>query len=927
MATLDFNAVNTAFRTVFARAATTAEAQTYSSHASVAAVSAALYAQDAYQTQTLPIARLYTAILGRDPEAGGLSFYINQIRDGKMSMQTATSGFLNSPEAQAKFGYTAASNLDFIQTLYRTCLGREGEQQGVNYYLNELSNGTRDRASVALSFSYSPENVAKVGNKQYSAFDATLTASGSVLDGYLKGAMVFADANGDGIWNEGEAKTFTDDKGAFSLTGAQGSLLVTGGVDISTNLAHTGVLKAPEGATVVNPLTSLQEALIAQGQTAAQAQSAVAKAFGLSPTIDLKNYDPLAVAFSPTATAAEKAAAVQVQAAAAKLQNLMVTAASTLVGAAGAGGITDAAASDAVLQSIAQAVGNDADGVVNMSDQSFLSAVLQDSVALSGNASLQATAASVTAMSGSFASIMADSADKVDAIISAGTSNTIAALAKISQVQTAVQGEVANQIEAAAGGGTLSAIVDNVTGDSLTDIVNNSDVGDLDPDSTDDTRIIEAVNAGAGAVIPEGPPPAPAPPPAPPPAPAPLAVTRSVRATLDASAIDTDGDMYPGDGNLVTGFAIARSADVGLELALKAKIRGGADGTGSDNVYFVPSGTPDGRADLAVWNIDFSIAADTDANGANVLGRYTYQFLLDADKGEGTDFKILPINYTADHNFKSGTANPTSVGKGVLQNSFNYGFNSLDATLGTTIDYAAPGRYDIKLQVLDSGTVVMENAIQVVAQKTGSNVSLDASATGADGKMYVGNGNPVTGFHTVRADDIGLELAIKAKAREGSITVNKEAYTVASGNLSTNSNLAKWNIDFSIAADTDHNGSVRNEYGYRILVDVDPTVATRYVTLNALTYAGDNNFYDPPPAGGGQVPNPAAVAAAVEQNSFNIGFASFRAAFDNPATNGVTENYALGNGRFDVKLQALDLVSGNVLLENAIVVIVGTGVA
>jgi len=264
-----------------------------------------------------------------------------------------------------------------------------------------------------------------------------------------------------------------------------------------------------------------------------------------------------------------------------------------------------------------------------------------------------------------------------------------------------------------------------------------------------------------------------------------------------------------------------------------------------------------------------------------------------------------------------------------VQNSFNLGFDSFQSLFGATpYDFGA-GQFDFKLQALEAGVVMLESIIHVVAalpQQRTAATTLDASAIGTDGKMFVGNGNPVTGFQTVRADSIGLELALKAKDRSaGNSTVADNVYTVATGSTGTGAaERAKWNVDFSIAADTDHNGSARNAYAYKLLVDVDPTVNTRFLELDALTYAGDNNFHT---VSGVSQLNTAAVANAVEQNSFNFAFSRFRQVFDDPATSGVTETYAFGNGRFDVKLQAVDLASGNVLLENAIVVLVGTGVA
>ncbi|MBF0204665.1 MAG: hypothetical protein HQK67_10215 [Desulfamplus sp.] len=126
------------------------------------------------------------------------------------------------------------------------------------------------------------------GTKLGSAAKASVSISdlpvliGKVIDGYVAGATVFADANGDGIWNEGEAKATTDADGEFVLEGGTGTIIATGGIDIATNKPFVGTMTAPAGSTVVNPLTTLQQAFVANGQTVAEAASSVATALGLS---------------------------------------------------------------------------------------------------------------------------------------------------------------------------------------------------------------------------------------------------------------------------------------------------------------------------------------------------------------------------------------------------------------------------------------------------------------------------------------------------------------------------------------------------------------------------------------------------------------------------------------------------------------------
>ena len=125
------------------------------------------------------------------------------------------------------------------------------------------------------------------------------TSSGQLVDGYIAGATVFADANGDGVWEPGEAKTTSDANGNFTLQNASGPLVATGGVDISTNLPFTGTLTAPSGYQVITPLTTLVNAMLPQTPTATEEQNAeqqVLTAMGitLGAGESLSSLDPVA---------------------------------------------------------------------------------------------------------------------------------------------------------------------------------------------------------------------------------------------------------------------------------------------------------------------------------------------------------------------------------------------------------------------------------------------------------------------------------------------------------------------------------------------------------------------------------------------------------------------------------------------------------
>ena len=134
---------------------------------------------------------------------------------------------------------------------------------------------------------------------------AANTLTGVAVDGYLQGATVFLDINRNGVADAGEPITTTDLNGRYALdyssvTGSVSGLpvVVTGGVDSDTGFAFAGKLSAPvesvSQAQVVTPMTTLVDAMVAQGLAAdvPAAKQKVASALGL--TVDQLATDPVA---------------------------------------------------------------------------------------------------------------------------------------------------------------------------------------------------------------------------------------------------------------------------------------------------------------------------------------------------------------------------------------------------------------------------------------------------------------------------------------------------------------------------------------------------------------------------------------------------------------------------------------------------------
>jgi hypothetical protein len=267
------------------------------------------------------------------------------------------------------------------------------------------------------------------------ANDVVLTAK--AIDGYLKSANVYADANGDGIQNADEASAITDANGTFKLINAKGSIVVSGGTDLSTGKAFAGTLKAPEGSSVITPLTTVQQGFIEAGQTPAQAEQSVAKAFGFDASkVDLTTYDPIAEVVKAGTTSATSSIAAQMMASSAQIANFMVTAGQVLQGAAGgSGNLSTQNAGDALIKSLVTAITSDAktgDGAINLGDAALLKSVLVDG-AKEANAQAQkeAQATGTTAPkfdAANFTDKIDKMADTVTAVLKSAADNIVTAV-------------------------------------------------------------------------------------------------------------------------------------------------------------------------------------------------------------------------------------------------------------------------------------------------------------------------------------------------------------------------------------------------------------------------------------------------------------------------------------------------------------------
>lgn len=98
--------------------------------------------------------RLYQALLGRSADREGSEYWVGDVnKEGGSTHQVAAS-FLASEEFQDRGELTDEA---YVQALYENALGREADEGGLAYWVNDLEAGGYNRAEVAIAIVASAE--------------------------------------------------------------------------------------------------------------------------------------------------------------------------------------------------------------------------------------------------------------------------------------------------------------------------------------------------------------------------------------------------------------------------------------------------------------------------------------------------------------------------------------------------------------------------------------------------------------------------------------------------------------------------------------------------------------------------------------------------------------------------------------------------
>lgn len=83
------------------------------------------------------VTRCYAEIMGRNPDQGGLEYWVTQLRSKGKSAAECIYGFLTSKE----FSGRKCTNWQLIEILYKTMMNRSADTGGMEYWLNKIWSG------------------------------------------------------------------------------------------------------------------------------------------------------------------------------------------------------------------------------------------------------------------------------------------------------------------------------------------------------------------------------------------------------------------------------------------------------------------------------------------------------------------------------------------------------------------------------------------------------------------------------------------------------------------------------------------------------------------------------------------------------------------------------------------------------------------
>ncbi|MDB3976026.1 Ig-like domain-containing protein, partial [Gammaproteobacteria bacterium] len=275
---------------------------------------------------------------GTVTESNSISLIVSAVNDAPVLGTLAAVDVLETIVADATILTLAGTDVDG-DTLTYTLAGDDADLFSVDSSGNvsfKVSPNFKSPGDVGLDNNYSltmtvTDAAGITASSALSINILDVKPGGQAIDGYLVGATVWVDLDGDGIKDENEPETSTDKTGAFEFEDdipAGTDIYVEGGYDLGTGKPNEQKFKLTTSITgdgtealVISPVsTQISRAYAKTGVTLSEAQEKVGKAYGLDEVFDnLTNFDPIALAYSATSNEQAKAALT------AQARNIMVS--------------------------------------------------------------------------------------------------------------------------------------------------------------------------------------------------------------------------------------------------------------------------------------------------------------------------------------------------------------------------------------------------------------------------------------------------------------------------------------------------------------------------------------------------------------------------------------------------------------------------
>lgn len=147
------------------------------------------------------VSGLYLTTIGRSADSEGVAYWVNEVMNGKLTVEQVGQSFFDQPEVQSK--YDGLETIDFVKAVYQNVLGREAEEEGLDYWVGELESGvfSSNRFIEAVNNSALGDDASRLENMKTVGYYymKEVGVNSDLASKILEGIGAHTDTKGDGI--------------------------------------------------------------------------------------------------------------------------------------------------------------------------------------------------------------------------------------------------------------------------------------------------------------------------------------------------------------------------------------------------------------------------------------------------------------------------------------------------------------------------------------------------------------------------------------------------------------------------------------------------------------------------------------------------------------------------------------------------------